>query len=78
LLVGKVSVGRDTGHSSCDWNPEEFLAITHGLSGSFRILVRFTFATQCWALWLIHNKLIIEGKILKNPADVFFHISLHM
>jgi hypothetical protein len=70
---------RDALH--CDWNPAgagDFLAIAAGLSGRFRRLVWFTFAGQCWALWNVRNKLTIEGKLIGNPADAFFQMSIHM
>jgi hypothetical protein len=59
---------------NCGWNPAgagDFLAIAVGLSGPFRRLVWFTFAAQCWALW-------IEGKLIGNPADAFFQMSIFM
>jgi hypothetical protein len=65
----------------CGWNPAgagDFLAIAAGLSGPFRRLVWFTFAAQCWALWIIRNKLTIEGKLIGNPADAFFQMSIFM
>jgi hypothetical protein len=64
---------RDVLH--CDWNlagAGEFLAIVEGLSGLFYRLVWFTFAAQCWALWNIRNKLIIEGKLIENLTDAIF------
>jgi hypothetical protein len=70
---------RDALH--CDWNPAgagDFLAIAAGLSGRFRRLVWLTFAAQCWALWIIRNKLTIEGKLIGNPADAFFQMSIHL
>jgi hypothetical protein len=57
----------------CDWNPAG-----QGLSCSFRRLVWFTFVAQSWALWNIRNKLTIEGKLIGNPADALFQMSLHM
>jgi hypothetical protein len=79
-MAGFVWAGlRDILH--CDWNPAgagEFLSIAQGLSGSFRRLVWFTFAALCWALWNIRNKLTIEGKLIGNPADALFQMSLHM
>jgi hypothetical protein len=30
------------------------------------------FAAQCWALWLIRNKLTIENTFPKQPADCCF------
>jgi hypothetical protein len=65
----------------CDWNPAEageFIALANGLSGPLRRVVRFTFATQCLTLWNIRNKLTIEGKMIGNPADVFYHMLLQM
>jgi hypothetical protein len=65
----------------CDWNPagaDEFLAIAQDLSGPFRRLVWFTFMAQCLALWNICNKLTIEGKLIGNPTDAFFQMSIHM
>jgi hypothetical protein len=64
-----------------DWNPTgagDFLAIAQGLSGPFCRLVWFAFVAKCWALWNIRNKLTIEGKMIGNPTDVFFQISIHM
>jgi hypothetical protein len=79
-MAGFVWTGmRDILH--CDWNPAgagEFLSIAQGLSGSFRRLVWFTFVALCWALWNIRNKLTIEGKLIGNPADALFQMSLHM
>jgi hypothetical protein len=65
----------------CDWNPAgagEFIALVQSLSGSLRRLAWFTFAAQCWALWNIRNKLAMEGKLINNPADVFFHMHSYM
>jgi hypothetical protein len=65
----------------CDWNPAgpgEFIAIAQGLYGPLRRLVWFTFAAQCWTLWTIRNKLTIEGKMIGNPADVFYQMLIHM
>jgi hypothetical protein len=70
---------RDALH--CDWNPAgagDFIAIAAGLSGRFRRLVWLTFAAQCWPLWHIRNKLTIEGKLIGNPADAFFQMSIHL
>jgi hypothetical protein len=64
-----------------DWNPTgvgHFIAIVHGLSGSLRRLAWFTFAAQSWALWNIRNKLAIEGKLINNPADAIYHMSMYM
>jgi hypothetical protein len=65
----------------CDWNSAgagQFMALVQGLSGPLRRIVWFSFAAQCWALWNIRNKLAIEGKLINNPADAVFQMSMHM
>jgi hypothetical protein len=40
----------------CAWKPVgvgDFLIISRGFSGPMRRLVWFTFAAQCWALWIV-------------------------
>ena len=66
---------------NCDWNPAVvggFSAIAQGLPGPMRRLAWFTFMAQCWALWNIRNKLTIEGSMIGNPDDAFFHMLIHM
>ena len=66
---------------NCDWNPAragEFLSISHGLSGTYRRIVWFTFAAQCWALWNVRNKLTIEAKLISKPSDVMFNMLIYM
>jgi hypothetical protein len=65
----------------CAWKPAgvgDFLSISSGLSGPLRRLVWFTFAVQCWALWIIRNKLMIEGNIINTPSDVLLQVILFM
>jgi hypothetical protein len=65
----------------CAWKPAgvgDFLSISSGLSGPLRRLVWFTFAAQCWALWIIRNKLTIEGNIINTPSDVLLQVILFM
>jgi hypothetical protein len=65
----------------CDWNPAgagAFIATSQRLSGRLRRLVWFTFAAQCWTLWNIRNKLAIEGKLIGNPADALYQMTIHM
>jgi hypothetical protein len=65
----------------CDWNPSgigQFITLAQNLSGPLRSLVWYTFAAQCWALWIIRNKLTIEGKLIGNPADAIFKMSIFM
>jgi hypothetical protein len=54
------------------------MALAQGVSGSLRRVVWFAFAAQCWALWNIRNKLTIEGKMIGNPTDALFQMSIHM
>jgi hypothetical protein len=66
---------------TCLWNPAgagDFLAISQGLTGSMRRVVWFTFAAQCWALWIIRNKLTIEGKVINKPADAIFQMLIYV
>jgi hypothetical protein len=66
---------------SCDWNlagTRDFIALAQGLSNPLRRLAWFTFAAHCWTLWNIQNNLAIEGKMIGNPADVFYQISINM
>jgi hypothetical protein len=65
----------------CEWNPGgigDFIALAQGISGPLRSLVWFTFAAMAWSLWNIRNKLTIEGKLINNPTDAFYHMMLHM
>ncbi|KAK1663022.1 hypothetical protein QYE76_051181 [Lolium multiflorum] len=65
----------------CEWNPGgigDFIALAQGISGPLRSLVWFTFAAMSWSLWNIRNKLTIEGKLINNPTDAFYHMMLHM
>jgi hypothetical protein len=57
------------------WNPQslpDFLSILNQLTPSVRQSFWVLFAAQCWALWLIRNKLTIENTFPKQPADCFF------
>jgi hypothetical protein len=65
----------------CEWNPGgigDFIALAQGISGPLRSLVWFTFAAMSWSLWNIRNNLTIEGKLINNPTDAFYHMMLHM
>jgi hypothetical protein len=68
-------------HLHCVWNlagARDFIVLAHGLLGSLRRLVWFTFAAQCLTLWNMRNKLIIQGKMIMNPTDFFYQMSVHM
>jgi hypothetical protein len=56
----------------------DFIALTNNVLGPLHRLVSFTFAAQCWTVWIIHNKLTIEGKMIGNPADVFYQMPSYM
>jgi hypothetical protein len=63
------------------WNPTgvgDFLALANGLSGTMRRVVWYTFAAQSWALWIVRNKLTIEGKLIDRPADVLVQMMIFM
>jgi hypothetical protein len=65
----------------CRWSPSsfaQFFAIVSCYSGRQRRLIWTLFAAQSWTLWNIRNKLAIEGKLIGNPADIFYQLSLHM
>jgi hypothetical protein len=66
---------------NCSWDPTgvgDFVSIVQGLARSMRRLVWFTFATQCWSLWNIRNKLAIDGNIISSPADAIFKMFIYM
>jgi hypothetical protein len=61
--------------SGVQWNPQslpDFFSILNQLTPSVRQSFWVLFASQCWALWLIRNKLTIENTFPKQPADCFF------
>jgi hypothetical protein len=63
------------------WNPTgvgDFLALANGPSRTMRRVVWFTFAAQSWALWIVRNKLTIEGKLINKPADVMVQMMIFM
>jgi hypothetical protein len=59
----------------CAWSPAnfpQFSAIVANLLGGQQRVIWALFAAQSWALWLTRNKLSIESKLIKHPADVIF------
>jgi hypothetical protein len=59
----------------CNWSPAnfpQFFAIVDNFMGSHRRMVWTLFAAQSWALWLTRNKLSIESKLIRNPADIIY------
>jgi hypothetical protein len=65
----------------CDRNPEgakDFIALAQGLADPLHRLVWFIFVTLSWSLWNIRNKRTIEGKMIDNPTDAFYHMLIHM
>ena len=51
----------------------QFLAILEGFfSDKTRKVLWILFATQSWALWVIQNKILIEGKFQRQLANVIF------
>jgi hypothetical protein len=65
----------------CSWCPANFFqlyAIVSSLSGSFRRVVWTLFLAQSWALWHFRNKLTIESKLMKHPANIIFKSMLFL
>ena len=59
----------------CSWSPgnfAHFFALLSSLSGQRRRVVWHLFVAQSWALWNVRNKLSIEHKIIKHPADIIY------
>jgi hypothetical protein len=59
----------------CAWSPAnfpQFYALVASLLGGQRRVIWALFAAQSWALWLTRNKLSIELKLIKHPADIIF------
>ena len=64
-----------------DWRPANFVqlrAILLSLSGRDRRLFWVLFLAQSWALWLVRNKLAIEKKLIRHPADILFKTLLFL
>ena len=60
------------GNRWCPANFAQFFAILSSLSGQTRRVVWALFVAQSWTLWNIRNKLSIERRIIKHPADVIY------
>ena len=59
----------------CNWSPAnfpQFHALLQPLLGQHRRLCWIIVCTMFWALWLTRNKLTIEHKVLRHPADLLF------
>jgi hypothetical protein len=58
-----------------DWDPTSFadlFAIFQRYTGQFIRLLWLILAAQSWALWLLRNKLTIEGKFPGRPSNCVF------
>jgi hypothetical protein len=56
----------------CSWSPTSFAhfySILSSFPGRPRCLLWMLFMAQSWALWHIRNKLTIESKLIRQPAD---------
>jgi hypothetical protein len=65
----------------CSWCPANFaqlFAIISSLSGRFRRCVWLLFIAQSWALWLFRNKMTIESRFMKHPANIIFKTMLFL
>jgi hypothetical protein len=59
----------------CSWCPAsfpQFFAIVSNFAGRARRTIWSLFLAQSWALWLIRNKLSMESKLIRHPADIIF------
>jgi hypothetical protein len=59
----------------CSWCPAsfpQFFAILTNFAGRARRTIWCLFLAQSWALWLIRNKLTMESKLIRHPADIIF------
>lgn len=59
----------------CSWNPMNFVqfhSILSGYAGKPNRLLWFLFLAQSWALWLVRNKMTIEAKFIRHPADLIY------
>jgi hypothetical protein len=59
----------------CSWssaNFPQFYDIAASLLGGQRRVIWSLLAAQSWALSLTRNKLSIESKLIKHPADIIF------
>jgi hypothetical protein len=59
----------------CNWSPTnfpQFYSLVSSLLGRHRRTVWALFAAQFWTLWHVRNKLTIESKVIRQPADVIF------
>jgi hypothetical protein len=59
----------------CSWCPAsfpQFFAIVSNFAGRARRTIWSLFLAQSWALWLIRNKLTMESKLIRHPADIIF------
>jgi exonuclease III len=65
----------------CSWCPAsfpQFFAIISNFAGRARRTIWCLFIAQSWALWVIRNKLTMESKLIRHPADVTFKTMLFM
>ena len=60
------------GRPWCPQNFAQFFAILANFTGRARRLIWLLFLAQAWALWSVRNKLSIERKVVKHPADIIF------
>jgi hypothetical protein len=59
----------------CSWCPAsfpQFFAIIFNFTGRARRTIWCLFLAQSWALWLTRNKLTMEAKLIRHPADTIF------
>ena len=65
----------------CSWSPATFpqaFALLHPLLGSHRRLCWILMSILFWTLWVTRNKLAMEAKVLRHPADFIFKFALFL
>jgi hypothetical protein len=64
-----------------NWNPRsrlEWFMILRTLAPKAKCLIWIYFAAQCWSLWTVRNKFIIERKFPCQPVDCVFKTILSL
>ena len=76
--LGWSVVRRLLGCSWCPANFPQFFSIHHSLLGQKRRISWVLFSALCWTLWITRNKLAIESKVPKHPADIIYKMTMFL
>ena len=66
------------GRNWCPTNFAQFHALLAQVPNRARRIIWLLFSAQSWALWSVRNKLTIEKRVVKHPADIIFKSMLFM